>query len=390
MNEYFEGHKVKPKQVFDFFGSRFDMRNLPKGVRIKVMSSTYCIAIGEEMFSDSVTDVDEELSDKAKRELEEVLKLTPGLYELFMSEISTQSENLISQLGSGSTKEVEGVIQNGDEKTLKERQNFLKQKYWKFFENKDSPVGIDAYIYMSSKIVKQEELAGDLFRIVRDYYFSKGLEPSHRERMSIWTLKDFLDNHLTESTEVELRLTSSKSFEESLERIKFWVDNAWNKIVSSGISPMMEKPVEWLEEDKFFKSSDGLIEDMIKRANELQESIDNEVKTKLSLCSVDTSDSVFNTKVGREILKEAKSNNLDEVLNAAKAYLKNILGGDLPKEEIKELLKQVEDVQSYCAKYEQQINCQVRNEHYNPEAPDKLQMELEADMAMEELLSDWQ
>lgn len=378
------------REVYDFFSTRFDMRKLPKGVKVVVEKGFYCFTIG---LSEKITCVEsfigdnENLDESSKAILIETLKATPGLYELFESSVGSQADQLLAMMGEA--PEVEGVVDPESSKNTKSKQNLLQQKTWRFFANEDSPIGVDTYIYMSSKIVKTEELAAEMFRITRDYYRVKGIEIPHKERMSIWTLKDFLDNHILESPEAELRLQASTAFEQALDRIRFWVDSAWDTIVNAQVQPLSEYPAEWLEDDRFFKEEDEFftkIREEVTKISLLNQEFDQRAK---ELATVDLSNEVFNSYIGQLVVTNAQSDNASHVLEVLKEQVKALKEEIKDKAKITSLLQEVKAIENYCNEAIDMLIFQFRNEIYNPEPDDKDQLELDADAAMSEILSSW-
>lgn len=400
MPMYFNDNKVTIKDVYEFFSTRFDMRKLPKGVKLDLDEDEfYCFIIGlkeDETFTcvASIINCDDELEDNEKEILENTLKATPGLYELFMNSIQSAADSLLDQLSDGLPPEVDGVVKDekDDDKTVASQQNKIKQKTWRFFENSDAPGGVDAYIYMTSKIVQEEELAAEMFRIVRDYNRMNGVEMPNMERMSIWTLKDFLDNHILESPEAEMRIQSSLNFEEAFDRVKFWVDSAWEKITTSGVVPLMEKPKEWLEEDSFFKEKDKYFEDIIKEANERLKEKQQKIEAATKLAVIDRDSSAFKTKFGLEVLKFTDTNNAKEMVKALEDYVKKYKEDhkDDPKFDFtkrQRFAKQLKAIETLCDDAISKEAWKVSNEYYNPEQDNKDEMEKLADAALEAYLS---
>lgn len=400
MPMYFNDNKVTIKDVYEFFSTRFDMRKLPKGVKLDLDENEfYCFIIGlseDKTFTcvESIINCDDELEDNEKEILEETLKATPGLYELFMSSIQSFADSLLDKLTDEQPAEVDGVVKDEKEKdnTVASKQNTVKQKTWRFFQNDDAPGGVDAYIYMTSKIVKEEELAAEMFRIVRDYDRMKGIEIPNKERMSIWTLKDFFDNHILESPEAEMRIKSSLNFEEAFDRVKFWVDCAWEKITISGVIPLMERPVDWLEDDSFFKEKDKYFEDIIKNANERRKEKQQKIQKAMESVVIDRNDSAFKTKIGMEVLKFTDTNNAKKMIEALEKYVKqyredhkNDLKFDFTQRQ--RFAKQLKAIETLCDDAMSLESYRISNEFYNPESEDKAEMEQLADAALEAYLS---
>ena len=400
MPMYFNDNKVTVKDVYEFFSTRFDMRKLPKGVKLDLDENEfYCFIIGlseDKTFTcvESIVNCDDELEDNEKEILEETLKATPGLYELFMSSVQSSADSLLDKLADEQPAEVNGVIKDEKESdnTVASKQNTIKQKTWRFFENNDAPGGVDAYIYMSSKIVREEELAAEMFRIIRDYDRMKGIEIPNKERMSIWTLKDFFDNHILESPEAEMRIKSSLNFEEAFDRVKFWVDCAWEKITTSGVIPLMERPVDWLEDDSFFKEKDKYFEDIIKNANERRKEKQQRTQKAVEAAVIDRNDNAFKTKVGMEVLKFTDTDNAKKMVEALEKYVKQYKEDHKndPKFDFTQrqrFAKQLKAIETLCDDAMSIEAYKVSNEFYNPEGEDKAEMEQLADAALEAYLS---
>lgn len=382
----FEGNSVNMRNVYDFFSTRFDMRSLPKGVTLRVVNKFYCFDIGfDEQFSctESVINDSVELDDSMKSILFEVLNKN-NLYKLFVESISSQADSLLSQLD-----EQDELTPTEVENTVADKQNSLRHKTWRFFSNEDSPIGVDAYIYMSSKIVRQEELTGEMFRIVRDYYRTKDIEIPHKERMSIWTLKNFLDSDILESAEAELRLKASPSFVKALERVRHWVDSAWNKIVASNVTAMTEYPAEWLEEEDFFKEEDEFflrIKQEVTAISAMNKEFDKEANAN---AVVDRNSEVFKSDIGKIVLAKTNSDKASEILKVLSESLKEMKESKPEKSRLTTLLKEVKAIEEFCSDAINKLVFEFRNQIYNPEADDKAQMEAEADAAMEEIINSW-
>ena len=258
----FNDIKVTDGQVYDFFSTRFDMRHLPKDVKVDRDGKIYYIEIGNDQtgrFRVESSFYANELDEANLKTLDKVLKETPDLYQYFMSTVQGDAMNILDMLDGGNDSSKSFPMPD-QEKTVKEAQEKKMQRTWRFFANEDSPCGVDTYVMVSSQICQYEPVTSEIMRMIRSWITAQTLSTPNKERVTLWQMKSFFDGGWRSCSEYRERIWGSELFQEAVQRIKHWVEGAWGKFSTANLSPMSEAEAAFLNEPDFFLEQDNFFE----------------------------------------------------------------------------------------------------------------------------------
>ena len=272
----FNDIKVTEGQVYDFFSTRFDMRHLPEDVKVDRDGKIYYFEIGNDSLGKFKVDTSysvDELSERNLEILDKVLNKTGGLHHYFMTTIQGETNSIIDLL-DGDNQQISQQFPMPDQsKTVKEAQELRKQRTWRFFANEDAPGGIDTYVMVSSQICEYETTTKEIMRMIRTWVESLGLSVPSKERVTLWQMKQFLDEGWRTCPEYRERVWGSELFQEATQQIKHWVNCAWEKMYSSNLSPMSEAEGSFLNDPEFFLPQDDFFEGVWQKVSEIEKQV---------------------------------------------------------------------------------------------------------------------
>lgn len=259
----FDNIKVTDGQVYDFFSTRFDMRHLPKDVKVDRDGKIYYFEIGNEKIGSFRVESSfyvNELDEDNLKILDTVLNETDGLHKYFMSTIQDEISNIIDILDGDTQNATQQFPIPDQEKTVKEAQEKRLQRTWRFFANEDSPCGVDTYVMVSSQVCQYEPVTTEIMRMIRSWITAQTLSTPNQERVTLWQMKSFFDEGWKTCAEYRERIWGSELFQEATERVKYWVTKAWEKFCLANVSPMSEAEASFLNDPEFFLEQDDFFE----------------------------------------------------------------------------------------------------------------------------------